>query len=359
MRKILIFRFSAMGDVALLVAVVKSFIAANPDVEVTVVTRPKFGPLFFDMERVIAFPADVDYTYTGIFGMRDLVKKLLRKGPYEVVFDMHDHIRTKILRTFFKMFGSRVVVFDKGKREKHLFTQRENKITTPLLHTVERYRLAFEKAGYSFPMCEAPYLALGESIQTASGWFGYKKSIEKSKWIGIAPFARHKSKIWPIENYKPLFELLMAKESVKFFLFGAGDKEIQFFESLRLQFPKNCEVIAGQLKLRQEIALMQHLDLMLCVDSSNMHMAALTNVPLLSIWGGTHADVGFGPYGKGEESMIQISREELPCRPCSVYGKEKCYRGDFACLNRITPEVVFSRVMDSLQEKALDETSKK
>ncbi len=209
MRKILIFRFSAMGDVALLVPVVKSFVAANPDVEVTVVTRPKFGPLFFDMERVIVFPADVDYTYTGIFGMRDLCKRLLRKGPYEVVFDMHDHIRTKILRAFFKLFGSRVVVFDKGKKEKQLFTRKENKIVTPLPHTVERYRMAFEKAGYSFPIVEPPFLALGETIQTASGWFGYKKSIEKSKWIGIAPFAMHKSKIWPIENYKTLIEMLI------------------------------------------------------------------------------------------------------------------------------------------------------
>ncbi|HPM29527.1 MAG TPA: glycosyltransferase family 9 protein [Chryseolinea sp.] len=346
MRKILIFRFSAMGDVALLVPVVKSFVAANPDVEVTVVTRPKFGPLFFDMERVIVFPADVDYTYTGIFGMRDLCKKLLRKGPYEMVFDMHDHIRTKILRSFFKLFGSDVVVFDKGKKEKNLFTRKANKVTTPLIHTVERYRLAFEKAGYTFPIVDPPHLALGESIQTASGWFGYKKSIEKSKWVGLAPFSMHKSKIWPIENYKPLIEMLLAKEPIKFFLFGGGDKEIQFFESLKQQFPQNVEVIAGQLKLRQEIALMRHLDVMLCGDSSNMHMAALANIPLLSIWGGTHTDVGFGPYGKGKESIIEISREELPCRPCSVYGKETCHIGDFPCLTRITPEVVCERVME-------------
>jgi ADP-heptose:LPS heptosyltransferase len=345
-RKILILRFSAMGDVALLVPVVKSFVAANPDVEVTVVTRPKFGPLFFDMERVIVFPADVDYTYTGILGLRDLCKKLLRKGPYEVVFDMHDHVRTIILRTFFKVFGSRVVVFDKGRKEKKLLTQKENKNTAPLLHTVERYRLAFEKAGYSFPILEPPYLALGESIQTASGWFGYKKSIEKSTWIGLAPYAKHKSKIWPIENYKILIDLLIAKGPVKFFLFGGGDNEVQHFEWLRAQYPKNCEVIAGQLKLRQEIALMQHLDVMLCVDSSNMHMAALANIPLLSIWGGTHVDAGFGPYKKGKESIIEISREELPCRPCSVYGKEKCYLGDFPCLTRITPAVVCERVME-------------
>jgi ADP-heptose:LPS heptosyltransferase len=104
-----------MGDVALLVPVVKSLTAAYPDVEVTVVTRPKFGPMFFDIERVTVFPADVDYTYTGIFGLRDLFRKLMRKGPYDLVMDLHDHIRTKILRSLFKLFGSRVVVFEKGR----------------------------------------------------------------------------------------------------------------------------------------------------------------------------------------------------------------------------------------------------
>jgi ADP-heptose:LPS heptosyltransferase len=343
-KKILILRFSAMGDVALLVPVVKSLTAAYPNVEVTVVTRPKFGPLFFDLERVNVFPADVDYTYTGILGLRDLFGKLLRRGPYDVVMDMHDHVRTVVLRGLFKVFGSRVVVFEKGRKDKKAFTRKDNKVTTPLTHTVERYRLAFEKAGYPFQIVPPPHLALSESIQNASGWFGYKKSAENRKWIGLAPFAAHRTKIWPLENYPALIEAISKQHPVKFFLFGGGDKEIKYFESLKQQFPDHCEVIAGQLKLRQEIALMQHLDLMLCVDSSNMHMAALSGVPLLSIWGGTHPDVGFGPYGKDSNNIIQIPREELPCRPCSVYGKETCLIGDFSCLTRITPELVTSRV---------------
>ncbi|HYG17997.1 MAG TPA: glycosyltransferase family 9 protein [Ohtaekwangia sp.] len=349
-KKILILRFSAMGDVALLVPVIKSLVAAYPEVEVTVVTRPKFGPLFFDLERVNVFPADVDYTYTGVLGLRDLFGKLLRKGPYDVVMDMHDHVRTVVLRGLFRVFGSKVVVFDKGRKEKKAFTRKEEKITSPLMHTVERYRQAFEKAGYSFPIVPPPHLALSESIQNASGWFGFKKSADDKKWVGIAPFAMHKTKIWPLENYPVLMASVLRQHPVKFFLFGGGDKEIKYFESLKQQFPDHCEVIAGQLKLRQEIALMQHLDLMLCVDSSNMHMAALSNVPLLAIWGGTHPDVGFGPYGKNiDDTIIQVSREELPCRPCSVYGREKCYIGDFSCLNRITPDLVSQRIVRHLE----------
>lgn len=334
-----------MGDVVLLVPVIRSLVATYPDIEVTVVTRPKFATFFTDMERVVPFPADVDYTYSGIFGMRELFGKLLRKGNYDVVMDMHDHIRTILLRNLFKIFGVPVVVFDKGRSEKHAFTKKENKRTVPLPHTVERYRLAFEKAGYPLSINKAPYFSITEKVtDQVTEWLQKNNLSKKEKWIGIAPFARHISKIWPLQNYSPVIEQFIQKSPVKFFLFGGGEKDIKFFETLKQKFPDHCVIVAGELKMKQELPLLLQLDLMLCVDSSNMHLASLMGIPLLSVWGGTLPDVGFGPYGKGEESILQISRDELPCRPCSVYGKETCYRGDFACLNNITPDQVVVRM---------------
>lgn len=345
LKKILVLRFSAMGDVVLLLPVVQSLVNRYPDVEVTIVTRPKFASFFTDIERVIPYPADVDYTYSGIFGIRDLFGKLLRKAHYDVVMDMHDHIRTILLRSLFKVFGVPVVVFEKGRGDKHAFTRKDNKNLTRLPHTVERYRMAFEKAGYPLEIGSPPYFAIKESTQQeVADWLGANDLTKKEKWIGIAPFAKHTTKIWPVENYGPLIEQIIQRGNVKFFLFGGGEKEMAFFESLKSRFPLHCVIAAGQLKMKQEVALMTKLDLLLCVDSSNMHLAALLGIPLLSIWGGTHPDVGFGPYGKGEESILQVSREELPCRPCSVYGKEKCLRGDFACLNSITREHVVERM---------------
>lgn len=339
-----------MGDVVLLVPVIRSFVAAYPDVEVTVVTRPKFASFFTDMERVIPFPADVDHTYNGIFGMRDLFKKLLKRASYDVVLDMHDHLRTIMLRNLFKIFVGRVVVFDKGRKEKHAIARKENKSLTPLIHTVERYRQAFEKAGFPFAILPRPYFTPKENtIIETTEWLSQMGIEKKGKWIGIAPFAMHTSKIWPLNNYEELISRMIEKSSFKFFLFGGGTAEIDFFTALQKKFPAHIVVVAGQLKLKQELALMEMLDIMLCVDSSNMHLAALMGTPLLSIWGGTHTDVGFGPFGMGEESIIQISRNELTCRPCSVYGREKCLRGDFACLAWITPERVSDQIMNSLK----------
>lgn len=342
-------RFSAMGDVVLLVPVIRSFVAAYPDAEVTVVTRPKFASFFTDIERVIPFPADVDHTYNGIFGMRDLFKKLLKKASYDVVLDMHDHVRTIMLRSLFKIFFTRVVAFDKGRKEKKEISRKENKIVRPLIHTVERYRLAFEKAGFPFALQPPPYFLLKENIEEETDdWLTKNNLVKNQKWIGIAPFAMHLSKIWPLENYVHLISGLSKKMEAKFFLFGGGEKEIKYFETLNEKFPSHCVVVAGQLKLKQELALMKKLDLMVCVDSSNMHLAALMGTPIISIWGGTHTDVGFGPYGKSSDSIIEISREALPCRPCSIYGRETCYRGDFACLNWIKPEQIIERIEKSL-----------
>lgn len=334
-----------MGDVVLLVPVVQSLVAAYPDVEVTVCTRPKFASLFTDMERVVPFPADVDYTYSGILGMRELFGKLLRKGGYDLVMDMHDHIRTILLRNLFKIFGTPVYVFEKGRKQKKAFTRKDNKVSLPLPHTVDRYTKAFEKAGFPFTVGQPPYFSIKSSTEDQiTEWLQTNQLSKNEKWVGVAPFAMHTSKIWPVQNYAKVIEQLIKKSPVKFFLFGGGKKDLAFFESLKETFPGHCVIVAGQLKIKQELALMRQLDLMLCVDSSNMHLASLAGAPLLSVWGGTHPDVGFGPFGKSSESIFQIDREILPCRPCSVYGKEVCYRGDFACLNYITPEDVVGRI---------------
>jgi ADP-heptose:LPS heptosyltransferase len=343
-KKILIIRFSAMGDVVLLTPVLRSLAAAYPEVEVVVCTRPKFTSFFVGISSVTTFGADVDTEYKGFKGLFRLFAAL-RKQRFDVVFDLHDHLRTKVLGIFFFLVGVPVITFKKGRADKKKFTRKENKATKPLPHTIERYHQPFAKAGFVFQIGPSPYLLPHDSSFTfVKNWLVEKHLSKKNPWIGIAPFAMHASKIWPTKNYAALIENLIQQKPHHFFLFGGGKKEIEFFENLQQQFPAHITIVAGQLKLDQELALMQQLDLMLCVDSSNMHLAALSGVPLLSIWGGTHPAVGFGPYRYGENAILQISREELPCRPCSVYGKETCHRGDFACLNWITPEIVSTKV---------------
>ena len=156
----------------------------------------------------------------------------------------------------------------------------------------------------------------------------------------------HASKIWPIEKYaEGNVKKIADKSAVKFFLFGGGEKEIQFFGTTETTVPfNNCIIVAGKLKLKQELALMEKLDMMLCVDSSNMHLASLIGIPILSIWGGTHTDVGFGPFGKRTREHSSNKPRGIAVQALFRLWREKCYRGDFACLTWITPETVVEKI---------------
>jgi len=192
---------------------------------------------------------------------------------------------------------------------------------------------------------QGPHIQISQRVEeSVSAWREKLQLQKKEPWFGLAPFAAHKSKIWPLENYSIIINALLSEYNAKFFLFGGAPGEIEFFESLVRQFPDNCINVAGKLSLAEELGVIKKLDRMICVDSSNMHLAALVGTPTTSIWGGTHPYAGFGPFGDSNHFVIQVDVGELPCRPCSVYGVEQCFRGDFACLKRITP----SEVLDSI-----------
>ena len=87
--------------------------------------------------------------------------------------------------------------------------------------------------------------------------------------------------------------------------------------------------------------LMSHLDVMLSMDSANMHLASLVNIPVVSIWGATHPYAGFMGWRQLPVNTVQL---DLSCRPCSVYGQKPCWRGDYACLRDIKPEQVIAKI---------------
>jgi ADP-heptose:LPS heptosyltransferase len=96
-----------------------------------------------------------------------------------------------------------------------------------------------------------------------------------------------------------------------------------------------------------ELALMNHLDVMVSMDSGNMHLASLVNTPVVSIWGATHPLAGFMGWNQSEENAVQV---DLPCRPCSVYGNKPCFRKDYACLYNIQPNTIVQRILSIIKD---------
>ena len=337
--RILVIRTSAMGDVALLAPVIRALRSEYPEADISLLTRRAFNPFFSSVSNLEIINPDFNGSHKGPLGLIRLCNELLKSTKPELVIDLHDVIRTRVLRFLFRIRGVPVFVIEKGRREKRNLIKGRSKIR--LKHSIERYSETFRKAGIHIePLKEKSIFASGKDVNKATHIMAGKSLVN----IGIAPFAMHSLKEWPESFMIKLLHLIYHRTPCNFWFFGGRDERSRL-EKLSNGIP-NSNILAGDYTLDEELAIMARLDLMIAMDSSNMHMAALLGTRVISIWGGTDPLAGFGPWMQPDDSMIRIPVEELTCRPCTIYGKGKCRRGDFACMNWLTPERVLDKIIN-------------
>jgi ADP-heptose:LPS heptosyltransferase len=328
-----------MGDVALTTPVLKEIRKQYPETELVLVTRPAFKSFFTSIEGLELFYPDFKKRHRGIHGIFVLFRDLIKRGNIDYVIDLHDVIRSKILSFFFRISGTVVFRIDKGRKEKASLIRgnKKNKLT----HSVERYRDVFKRAGYNVTLSDGPWIIPShDTLSNALKITGLKNGIN----IGVAPYAKHDLKVWPEENMIILLKMISEKFDAKYWLFG-GKEESEKLISFQTRVSGSI-VLSGKLQLEEELAIMTRLSFMISMDSSNMHMAALTRTKVISIWGATDPLTGFGAWMQPDEYSVRIPVDQLTCRPCTVYGKGKCRRKDHACMIWLTPEMVFQRLMN-------------
>ncbi len=345
-RKVLIMRLSALGDVAMTIPVVYSVCRAYPETTFVVLSQKVATQLFIQApQNLQVVVADVKKRHKGIAGLYRLAKEL-RGLSIDAVADLHDVLRTKVLRTFFKLWGIPVATIDKGRDEKRQLTARENKKMTPLPSSFERYRAVFTSLGFTLPPdFHSLYGTTGKGDERLFAELTSPK-LPGERWIGIAPFAKHKGKIYPEERMKQVVESLSTEPNVKLFLFGAGDKERAILSKWCDRYSTVVSLADKRYGFTIELALISHLDVMVSMDSANMHLASLVATPVVSIWGATHPYCGFLGWKQTDDRVIQLP---LSCRPCSVFGDKPCYRHDYACLD-IAPQTIVDRVKQFLEK---------
>jgi len=335
--RLLVFRLSAMGDVALTVPALRAVLEANPGLHISFITRNTFAPFFEDIPRFTLISPDLSQ-YKGFTGLYRLFRKLRKENDTDAVADLHDVLRTKVLRCFFRFAGIPVYKIDKGRSEKRMLIK--GKLFRPLKHSIERYLDVFRQAGLrTLPPGPGPHIHVPEVWKSS-----LPVPTPEGLKVGIAPCSRHILKTWPHDGMIRLMKMIREeKKKVTFYLFG-GPEDREVLEKI-------AEAVGGNvylnlsMSLRKQLVLMQQMHWVISMDSANMHLAALLGVPVISIWGATHPYSGFAPWGADEKWQVQIPKEELPCRPCTVYGKGRCRRGDLACLNRITPERIMATMV--------------
>lgn len=338
---LLVIRFSALGDVAMTVPVVYALAQQYPDVRITVLSRNFARPLFDDLLPNINFmEADLKREYHGITGLNSLYRRLLAK-QFTAIADLHSVLRSSYLRMRFNLDHYKVAHIDKHRKDRRRITSSSNKQLIQLPTSFQNYADVFARLGY-------PVNVQFRSIFSEDG--GDMNLLPESlprptvgqPCIGIAPFAAHEGKIYPVRLMEQVVEQLLAKHpDTRIYLFGKGQREDETFPKWCAAHPQ-CVYVSQHLNnLRDELILMSHLQVMVSMDSANMHLASLVATPVVSVWGATHPFTGFMGWNQNPENAIQIP---LECRPCSIYGQKTCLRGDYACMRNIAPEQIVNRV---------------
>lgn len=341
-KHILVIRLSAMGDVAMTVPVLRALVLQHPDVKVTVVSRPFFQPFFDGIPNVNFFGVDLKERHKGFLGLLRLFSDL-RKLNIDLVADLHNVLRSKVVRTLFLLSGKKVSATDKGRAEKKALTSLTNKVFAPVKPMVERHVETLKQLGFSVDLMNPQFpdkAILSDEILSITG-------IKNQKWIGIAPFAQYESKVYPIDLMQQVIDGLAKNKNQKIFLFGGGEKEILMLNQLQNQH-ENVIVLAGKLRFNEELKVISNLDIMLSMDSGNSHIAAMFGVKVITLWGATHPFAGFKPFNQPDDFCLTADRSKYPLLPTSIYGNKKV-DGYEDVMRTILPKEIIDKIEKSQQ----------
>ena len=310
-KRLLVVRLSALGDVAILEPVLRQRAAANPEVLFLVAGPPRLAPLFRGM-------ANVEYVATERRQKpRELYRMLGALKPDKVA-DMHHVLRTIGMDWLFRLHG--VPVHSIRKRDARGMA------------TWRRYDRVFDHCGLKGGAKEEGYW----SVKPADG---------HQRVVGVAPFAQHKGKIWPLEKMEQLVGMLSVR-GYSVMLFGSKE-EAPILEAWAGKY-EGVESLAGRFSFEEELDRIKALDVMVSMDSANMHFASCMGVPVVSIWGATHPCRGF--YGWRQNPAWAVQRV-MDCRPCSKYGNKPCKMGGYPCMGGIEVKEVMERIEGLMGEK--------
>lgn len=319
---------------------------ANPGINFIFLTRKAPAKIAVNPPANLTVTGlDLD-DYKGVAGMFRLFSELHRKYRFDAVADLHSVIRSRLISFAARLRRIKIVALDKGRAARRALIRSRRKVMKPLKPMHQRYADVF--AALSLPS-GAPFQGVFARKAPAPEAFSAatEPKREGERWIGIAPFAKHPGKIYPLDKMEKVVAEISSLPHVKIFLFGAGAEEEKVLARWAGKYPRCVNMAALRLGFGAELALQGCCDVVLSMDSANMHLASLAATPVVSIWGATHPYAGFSGTGQDKENALGL---DLPCRPCSVFGNKPCIYGDLRCMHTISPETVIHRLLPYLEK---------
>ena len=340
LKTVLITHFSALGDVAMAIPIVYPVCVANPKVNFVLATCQAPATMFVNRpSNLTVLGVDLD-KYKMLCGPGRLARNLQHRYNFDAMADLHSTLRTWLMKRSLKRRGVTVATIDKGSSEKKLLTSVKSRTPVTTIH--ERYRNVFRQLG----------LKTGEEFNSIIDYGGEINSpmvpakAAGERWIAIAPFSQHKSKEYPLEQMQLVISEISRWENCHIFLMGGGNNEKEALGRIMKLYSNVISLPHIKHNFADELALLAKCDVMLTMDSANMHLASLVGLPVVSVWGGTHPACGFLGWHQALRDTVQL---DLNCRPCSVFGNKKCRYGDYHCMRDISPEMIIEKVKTVLE----------
>ncbi len=317
-KKILILRFSSIGDIVLTTPVVRC-LKNQLGVQVHYLTKAPFSTILSEnpyIDKLITFEKSTDEVLDD-----------LKNEKYDFVVDLHNNIRTLKLKG---KLGVKSAAFPKLNVRKWLYVNTKWDVL-PDIHVVDRYFKAVESLGvqsdglgldYFIP--EYDQVDLNEILPP---------SFQSGYWVYTLG-AHYKTKCLPEEKINELLDLIDVP-----IVFLGGKEDAALGERLAERFPLKSINLAGKLNLNQSASIVEQANGVVCHDTGLMHIASAFQKKLAVIWGNTTPKIGMYPYlPKSEVEYFEV--KDLHCRPCSKIGFQKCPRGHFKCMNNQDLEAI-------------------
>lgn len=337
MMKILILHTAFIGDIVLSTPLIKKIKDIYPESKITFVTTPSGAQILKNnpnLSEIISY--DKRGAHRGLKGILELGKRLRREN-FNLVITPHRYLRSSILSWL-----TRAPV-----RKGYSNASGASLYTEKIKYNVEKHEV--EKLLSFLP--ENPLkqdkdynVEIFPGIEEKLRVDEFLKEYKGKKIITIAPGSRWFTKKWPLEYFNKIIENLESSSEVTQIIIGGQEEKL-----LNVRLGKNVLDLRGKTSLLDLGEILKRSELVLTNDSSPIHIAsAFKNCHILGIFGPTVKKIGFFPWSKNSE-VLEI--QDLPCRPCSIHGGEKCPQGHFKCMIEIKPEIVLKKIIKKLKNR--------
>ncbi len=347
-RNVLVMRLSVLGNVAMTIPVLYPVCRANPDTRFIMLTKKWPATMFHDRPanlKVVDY--DVNENHSGLFGLLKLAAHLHKLYDIDAVADLHNVTGTWVVDAYLMFQGAKVARLDReNPKRKALVTHHTTEPVTPI-H--ERYRWVFRELGFETPD-DFTKLYDGRPLPVSPI---VPKKEPGQRWIAISPFSSHRQKAYPLELMEQVIARLTEQENYFLFLMGGGKSEKIALRPIAKKYKNVISMAEVKHKFIDEYALLGNCDLMLTMESANMHLASLLDLQAMTIWGPTSPACGYLGYNQVVEDDIQL---DMDCRPCSITGDKPCKYGDFRCLKNIDPDEIARRVIEAVEHNVKHKT---